>query len=496
MAAASVVAVGLVLLVIVLDALRPQVAPAAPGAPPATQMARPAATVPGTMTAPAATVAVAFTATPTPRPGPTVRVTEHTIVDGDTLWDIALTYGLTVDEIVAANPGMAPDLLRVGDTLIIPAPSNAVAQAAPQPTGTTPARAPGAAQVAASAAGLRLREGPSTFNAIITKLAALTPLTITGRSADGEWLAVSLSDGTAGWVMARYIDADPQAIAAAPVKAMPTRAVVLSTPAPEAARDAAIAAAALPRDEPYLSGFTTRAREIFQAGQAMGNRANAFALVGDSNSASPLFLDAFERGAYDLGDYAYLQDTLNYFKGSFTHNSPAAVVGFNTTQLFDPKSVKSSDCAAGETPIACEFRLKRPSVALVLIGTNDSSMWQSFEKHYRPIIEYTIAQGIVPVLMTKGDDLESLKYGAPRGYINSIIVKLSEEYGVPLLDLHQVVARLPHNGFGSDGYHYNVPPDSRTTYFTGDHMNYGYTLRNLTALQALDAVRRLIISPN
>ena len=33
------------------------------------------------------------------------------------------------------------------------------------------------------------------------------------------------------------------------------------------------------------------------------------------------------------------------------------------------------------------------------------------------------------------------------------------------------------------------PPDGRSADFTGDHLNYGYTLRNLTALQMLDALR-------
>jgi hypothetical protein len=40
---------------------------------------------------------------------------------------------------------------------------------------------------------------------------------------------------------------------------------------------------------------------------------------------------------------------------------------------------------------------------------------------------------------------------------------------------------------------YNAPPNGQSIYFTGDNLKYGYTIRNLTALQALDAVRRLII---
>jgi hypothetical protein len=38
-----------------------------------------------------------------------------------------------------------------------------------------------------------------------------------------------------------------------------------------------------------------------------------------------------------------------------------------------------------------------------------------------------------------------------------------------------------------------VPPDKATTAFTPENLKYGYTVRNLTALQALDAIWRLVI---
>ena len=159
-----------------------------------------------------------------------------------------------------------------------------------------------------------------------------------------------------------------------------------------------------------------------------------------------------------------------------------------------PARADPAKCQAGESPLLCEYRRKRPSVALILIGTNDTMNWKAFEANLRPIIETTIALGIVPVLLTKGDDLESTKYQGPAGYMNSVIERLSQEYGVPLLDLHQVNTKLPNSGFGSDGFHFNTPPDGRTAFFTRDHMDYGYTIRNLTALQMLDAVRRLILN--
>ena len=98
------------------------------------------------------------------------------------------------------------------------------------------------------------------------------------------------------------------------------------------------------------------------------------------------------------------------------------------------------------------------------------------------------------MLITKGDDLESQQGGASYGYINGVIARLSREYDVPLLDLRQAVYGLPNHGFKPDGFHYNTPPDGHSCYFLGDSMNYGYTIRNLTALQMLDALRREVLS--
>jgi hypothetical protein len=47
---------------------------------------------------------------------------QYTIQPGDTLWSLANEYGLTVDEIIDANPEIDPDNLMVGQVIIIPAP--------------------------------------------------------------------------------------------------------------------------------------------------------------------------------------------------------------------------------------------------------------------------------------------------------------------------------------------------------------------------------------
>jgi LysM repeat protein len=48
---------------------------------------------------------------------------------GDTLWDVANRYGLTVAQLTAANPGVSPDSLHVGQTLTIPSKTSSVPSA-------------------------------------------------------------------------------------------------------------------------------------------------------------------------------------------------------------------------------------------------------------------------------------------------------------------------------------------------------------------------------
>lgn len=45
------------------------------------------------------------------------KIAVYEIKNGDTLWDIAINAGLSVDDIIALNPGMNPDSLQLGDTI-------------------------------------------------------------------------------------------------------------------------------------------------------------------------------------------------------------------------------------------------------------------------------------------------------------------------------------------------------------------------------------------
>ncbi len=426
------------------------------------------------------------TATPTVEPTPTPRVTQYVVQPNDTLWDIAIRFGFaTLDPIIAANPGINPDFLSLGQIINIPgADFVPPPRPRPLPTAAPPQLQPLApdyfvmGQVLPDAGGLRLRAGPSYESRVITRLGPNTALKILGQVAGQSWLKVITPSGTEGYVDARYVSIGG-------ATALPTSPAVDAPPPPEAA--------AGPLEYPYLSDISPRVYQIFQVGQARGNRPNAFSVVGDSNSQHPAFLKPFDWGNYNLGGYAYLQPTVDFFRGSFAHDSPAAAGGFNTAKVLDPAHAPAY--CNGQSPLECEYNRTRPSVALILLGTGDQHTWQSFESNYRRIIEISINMGVIPVLITKADDLESRDNNAPYGYINGKIAQLASEYQVPLLNLRQVVQRLPNGGTIGDGFHYNYPSDNRSAWFTPDYLQYGYNQRNLTALQVLDVLRRKVIRP-
>jgi hypothetical protein len=296
-------------------------------------------------------------------------------------------------------------------------------------------------------------------------------MTAVGRTHDNRWLQVETEDHQAGWVSAAYVE-------------------VTGDLAALGVTGTAVEAAEAPIS--YISGISQHARDVFVQGQALGNRAFVFSMVGDSNTDNPAFLAPFDAGNYSLGAYDHLSPTVYYFSGSFSRDSAAAVGGFSTAKVLDP-ALADGRCNGGESPLACEYRLNKPSVALILLGTGDQHSWQGFESRYRQIVEYTLGQGIVPVLITKADDLESLENTAPYDYTNNVIRSLAVEYDVPLLDLRLAVAGLPNRGCVADGFHYNTPPDGRSAVFDTSHLQYGFNMRNLTALQVLDALRRYVL---
>lgn len=74
------------------------------------------------------------THTPTPTLVPTPTVTIYVVQAGDVLGAIAKRFGTTIEAIAAANGITDPDLIRIGQELIIPPPGGFALPPTPTPT--------------------------------------------------------------------------------------------------------------------------------------------------------------------------------------------------------------------------------------------------------------------------------------------------------------------------------------------------------------------------
>jgi lysophospholipase L1-like esterase len=133
--------------------------------------------------------------------------------------------------------------------------------------------------------------------------------------------------------------------------------------------------------------------------------------------------------------------------------------------------------------LACEYRIHKPSFAIIAIGTDDYLSPERFETNLRQIVEMSINLGIVPILFTQMDNANLLDN-------NAVIVKVANAYDLPLVDLMQAAQLLPNQGL-LDHMH----PSGLTNAFVFSEYNlthYGWPVRNLAVLTALDQAWRSV----
>ncbi|HEX2908238.1 MAG TPA: SH3 domain-containing protein, partial [Phototrophicaceae bacterium] len=340
------------------------------------------------------------------------------------------------------------------------------------------------ARVRAEAGGLRLRQSPDFNSAVLLSLRAGAELTVSERTADNAWLLVEVREGYRGWVSAAYVELVSIGFDQIQASVNPQPVEYFVPPTPEGA--------------PAVTVINIDARQIFQTGRQLGNRANVFTMVGDSLTDTPYFLRGLVSG-FDLGQYGYLLPVIEYFNtvtgqgNAFARRAISTQAGWSTfSVVVEAHPELAGICNTGELALDCEYRLTRPAYALVMIGTNDAPAFgaDTYRANMTRIIEISIAHGVVPILSTLPPRAEFndriIEY-------NAVIVQLAQQYGVPLTDLYSALIGLPNRGLDADGIHLSIPPGAPATTltFTADYLQYGTTMRNLTVLQALDQVRSL-----
>jgi hypothetical protein len=394
----------------------------------------------------------------------------------------------------------------------------------PLPTATFTASPVPDARVKADADQLRLRDQPGTITNLVGSLNALTPLKVLGRTSDNMWLQVQTYDGLSGWVSSAYIDLNinlyPVPITGEEVVFVPTNTPFIPTQPPATNTPVVVNPTSVPAGNPtdppvvvnptnppvvyggYISGVTSHSRQIYLNGQQLGNRANVFSKVGDSITVATYVYYPIGWGQYNLQNYSDLQPVVYYFSSatartsnSFANDSLSADNGWTTSHILDPGRAAAGICQAGETPIQCEYRVVKPSVALIMVGTNDVAVMSGADYAFNlgRIVQTSIDMGVIPVLSTiplrNGFDAKVSEF-------NSIVINTARANDIPLWDYAAAMAQIPNGGLSSDGAHPSWPPGDywQSANFTYENLQYGYTMRNLTALQALDAVWRQVLS--
>jgi hypothetical protein len=250
-------------------------------------------------------------------------------------------------------------------------------------------------------------------------------------------------------------------------------------------------------DYPTLPEITETAQIIFERGQEAGRNPHMFSKIGDCMTSADYFLVDFGGEDYDLGEYADLQPVVEYYStvapdtnefksNAFASPGLATESGFTSNSVLDSTWANKDVCEANESPLACEYRVANPAHSLIMFGTNDVFYFDPgmFDYYLRLIVIETIESDVVPVLYTFPVRPEfpekSLEF-------NQIIVKIAEDYDLPLVNLVVALEDLPDQGINvNDTIHLSLPEDERVAIFNEDTLQAGYTLRNLITLQTLD----------
>jgi hypothetical protein len=287
------------------------------------------------------------------------------------------------------------------------------------------------------------RNAPSWGAARIRSVFRGETYTAVGRTTNAQWVQIQIGN-TLGWV--------PVGVGRLSANAGLLPVTDFVVPGQTNAVWGIAADGAQPAWIPVLTPYM---RTVYEQSQPAGHSLSTFAIVGDCNSESPVYLRRVSERRIDLRGNTALEATVAYFESSFPRESLAVYGSFNTGGVLDPTWRHPTYCNPDEGPFHCELRISNASIVFIMLGTGDQYTWRGAEANYRTMIDYALRTGVLPVLVTKADTLESRIGGAEPDYLNSVMRRLAQEYQVPLLDLWLATRGLPNNGLQADGFHLN-----------------------------------------
>ncbi|HEU4463389.1 MAG TPA: SGNH/GDSL hydrolase family protein [Solirubrobacterales bacterium] len=261
----------------------------------------------------------------------------------------------------------------------------------------------------------------------------------------------------------------------------------------------------VPALEPAVVGHLEK---VASRGAAYGNRPGVFAKIGDSITASPSFLQGLACRAPRLGSWSELRATLEFFgatpvprggeeaqcpvSNSFSRLGIAAVGGWRAADALSPR--ESFPECQGLPAVSCELQLIRPSVALIMFGTNDLEDFTAvqFRRSLASVVRRVAAAGTIPVISTIPPRAQP-RFAPRVARFNAEIAALAENRALPLWNFWRQLTGpgVPSSGLSRDGVHPSaLCPPCTAVDFRPAGLRYGYDRRNLGSLLVLDRLRR------
>jgi hypothetical protein len=332
--------------------------------------------------------------------------------------------------------------------------------------------------------------GPGHTHAQRGTINADTPINVIARNRAGTWVQIQRVNGDGsialdGWMIAGYLRQPPELRhSVIPIDWTVTDHVPSN--AAYASFSELYATPVLPRVDELMV-------EIYQMGQTLGNRPDGVTKVGDSLIVSPQILNFMGRTDNVLGPYDTLAPTIQYYANGVTPYSVANTVGMSTFTVLDPMWAPAGTCQPNESPLACEYRIRKPSVAFVLFGPNDLRAVDAaqYGANIRRIVADSLAAGIIPVLSTFSlyQDEQYFWEGIE---FNRELARIAAETHVPLINLWAAARTLPDYGLDADRVHMRLTGSESLRLDAGQEAFSAAALYNVLALTTLGDIRAAV----
>ena len=163
-----------------------------------------------------------------------------------------------------------------------------------------------------------------------------------------------------------------------------------------------------------------------------------------------------------------------------------------------PTVGRTARCRLGEPRLECEYRELRPAVAIVMYGTNDlgrSSDPVALPARLRELVRVSVDRGVIRSSRPSRRASTGRSIDRRVAAYNAAIARVAREEQVPLLNYWRSLQGPRVIRFGLSGTACTLRRFDRIRPldFGRRGLRYGVNLRNLTALQALHKVRRVVL---